>query len=87
MQTGQLETRTIGGSELAILGEEGDTKIVWNKDNEHEVENARRSFNDLRKKGFMTYSVEGKKGEKKEQIHEFDPDAERIIMSPPLVGG
>ncbi len=31
--------------------------------------------------------AEGKKGDKGEQIRTFDPDAERIILVKPLVGG
>jgi len=35
----------------------------------------------------MAYKAEGKNGERGEQIRKFDPDAERIILAKPLVGG
>lgn len=73
--------------ELSMMDHAGDTKIIWDADNADEVAAARRTFDDLRKKGFAAYSVEGKDGEKNEVVREFDPEAERIIMAPPMVGG
>lgn len=73
--------------ELAIMDHTGDTKLLWDSDNKDEVDNARESFNRLRKKGYLAYAVKGKNGDKGEQLKEFDPDAERIIMAPPLGGG
>lgn len=72
--------------QLAILDATGDTKIIWDPNNTDEVENARRSFTDLRAKGYLAYKVtpDGSKGE---VIREFDPDAEKIILAPPLRGG
>ena len=72
---------------MAITDETGDTKILWSKDNEDEVENARRTFNDMKKKGYTAFRVEGKKGEQGSQMREFDPDAERIIFTKPQAGG
>lgn len=72
---------------MAIQDETGDTKILWSKDNEDEVDNARRTFNDMKKKGYTAFSVVGKKGEQGEQMRDFDPDAERIIFTKPAQGG
>ena len=73
---------------MAKMGEEGDTKVMWDKDNPAEVEAARVQFETLTKKHrYLAFRAEGKKGEKGEQIREFDPDAERIILVPPMVGG
>lgn len=72
--------------ELAVMDHSGDLKIIWNSDNDVEVTIARRSFDDLRKKGYVGYSVK-KDGDKNEVIREFDPEAEKIIMAPPMVGG
>ena len=74
-------------AEMSILDRSGDTTVTWDKDNADEVENAKRTFDDLKKKGFVAYSVKGRNGEKGEILREFDPDAERLIMAPPLVGG
>ena len=72
--------------EMAILDRTGDTKIIWDSANEDEVEEAKRTFKNLKDKGYAAYSV-NKKGDKGEVIKKFDADAERIIMAPPLVGG
>lgn len=72
--------------ELIVLDHTGDTKIVWDSDRPVEVEEARATFDRLRKKGYMAYKVD-KKGEKGEVIREFDPDAEKLILAPQTVGG
>jgi len=79
-----IDTTTHG--ELAVMDHTGDTKIIWSRDNEDEVENARRTFKDLKKKGYAAFRVD-KKGDKAEQIHEFDANVERVIFVPPMVGG
>ena len=84
---GEMEARAPGFfGELRVLDETGDTKIVWDAEKPDEVENARESFNRLRKKGYAAFSVD-RKGEKGRSITEFDPDAEKIILSPPIAGG
>jgi len=73
---------------MAIMGREGDKKTLWSKDNPDEVEAARREFNFLvGEKKYAAFKVEGKKGEKGEQIREFDPKIEAIIFVPALQGG
>ena len=69
-----------------ILDTTGDTRIIWDPDNEHEVSNARRTFDDLIKKGFRAFSVT-KKGDKDVQVKTFDPSAEKLIMQPAMQGG
>jgi hypothetical protein len=71
---------------MRVIDATGDTKLIWESDNEAEVENARRTFNDLKKKKYNAYSVK-KDGEKGSVITEFDPNAEKIIMAPPMAGG
>lgn len=74
-------------SELRIMDKDaGDLKVIWNKDNQDEVEAAKNQFNSLIKKGFTAYSVD-KKGDAGKKVTEFDPDAEKIIMVPKMVGG
>lgn len=73
--------------ELRVLDHTGDTKVIWDTEQDAEVEVARKTFNDLKKKGYMAYRVEGKKGEKGEVIREFDPNAGMLIMSPQMRGG
>jgi len=73
--------------ELAIMDRTGDTKILWNRHDPNDVAVARAAFREARSKGFLIYRAEGKDGHQGEQINEFDPDAERLIAIPPMVGG
>lgn len=72
--------------EMAILDHTGDTKLIWASDVDDEVEHARKTFNEMRKKGYAAYSV-NKKGDKGEVLKEFDPDVEKMILAPPMKGG
>ena len=73
-------------NELAVMDKTGDTKSIWDPDNQAEVEAARSTFNALKKKGYIAYRV-GRDGEKAEVMNAFDPDAAQIIMAPPMAGG
>lgn len=73
-------------SELAILDSTGDTKTVWDPNSKDEVSLARATFNKLKKKGYLAYSVDGG-GKKGTVINEFDPNAGKIIMAPAIQGG
>ncbi len=53
--------------EMAILGRDGDTKVIWDPDNEDEVEAAQEQFDSLTEKGFTAFSVK-KDGEKGRSI-------------------
>ena len=71
---------------MSAMGSAGDTRVEWNPDNEDEVKVARGVFDDLTKQGFTGFRVydDGKKGQ---QLTEFDPQAERILLIPPMAGG
>lgn len=72
---------------LAVLDRtHGDLTIGWDPNDPSEIEQAQASFDSLVAKGHMAYKTD-KEGKKGQQIHKFDAKAERIIMSPPLVGG
>ena len=65
----------------------GDTKIVWDPDNREEVENAKKTFDDLVKnKKFAAFTVK-KGGEKHKRIYTFDKFEEKLIMVPQFQGG
>ena len=72
--------------ELAVMGRQGDTKVIWDASNADEVAAARKTFDELRGKGFLAFSVKAMGG-KGEQIFKFDPEAEKIILAPPMRGG
>lgn len=72
---------------LCEMNESGDTRILWDEDNEDEVAVAKRAFDDLvGKKKFAAFHVK-KNGEQGERMREFDPSAEKIIIVKPLAGG
>ncbi len=72
--------------ELCVLDHTGDTKLIWNPNNTDEVEAAKATFDRLRSKGYLAYQV-GPDGSKADVITEFDPNAEKIILAPPVRGG
>jgi len=85
-----METQTTSKThtgEMSIMGREGDTKVIWDKNRPVEVENARETFKRLRKEGYLAFKVTGKDGVKGEQINEFDPNQEVIIFAPQMQGG
>lgn len=85
METLEAAPRVTGT--MHTLDRTGDTKLMWDKDNRDEVAAAKRTFDDLRKKGYAAFRAEGKRGERGELMRSFDPDAERIIMVRALQGG
>lgn len=71
---------------ICVLDHTGDSRIIWDPDNDDEVEAARQQFNTLVKKRFQAWSV-NRKGDRDKNLTEFDPEAEKIIFTPPFVGG
>ena len=74
--------------EMAILDKEhGDLKLIWDPENAEEVTAARKMFDDMRKKGHMAWDV-GEKGRKGDnEIKQFNPSLEKIIITPPVKKG
>lgn len=83
---GPDQVREITHGQMRIMGRAGDTRIIWDPGNGDEVANAKRTFDELRKKKFLAFKV-GEGGRKGEQIDEFDPSAEKLIIAPPMGGG
>lgn len=73
-------------STLHVMDRTGDTKVMWSVDNPDEVQVAKDTFDKLKAKGYLAYTVT-RDGEKGEVIRKFDKTAGRIILSPQLVGG
>ena len=72
--------------EMSVLGREGDTKIMWSSENADEVEHARKTFDELTRKGFSAFSVK-RDGEKGGRLARFDAGEEKMILVPALRGG
>lgn len=87
MENEETETQIPEGKNyMAIMGREGDTKISWSPDSAVEVDEARRSFENMKRKGYMAFRT-NRDGTKGEQIREFDPHAAAIILAPQMQGG
>lgn len=76
----------LGFGALAVMGPNGDTKYIWDRNNPAEVEAARTVFDMLKKKNYLAFSVRGE-GDQGDQVREFDPNLERLIFVPQLKGG
>lgn len=76
-----------GHCAMYVMSHLGDKREIWNPQNDAEVASARRTFEDLKKKGYAAYKVTGKDGEKGELMHDFDPNAGKMIMAPAMQGG
>lgn len=72
---------------FAVMGPEGDTKHIWNKDITAEVEAAKALFKTLVDKGYRAFKVNVKGDQGEGPIKEFDGSEERYIFIPQLQGG
>jgi len=85
MELMSSEQQTFRG-EIAVMDGTGDSKFMWDPKNPDEVAAAKAQFDALKKKGYIAFTVD-KKGDKGELISKFDPELEKIIMTPPIAGG
>ncbi len=72
---------------LCVMDRTGDIKTFWSRNKPEEVEVARATYEAAKKKGYNAYRLKADGTTRGEQISEFDPNAERITMALPLVGG
>ena len=90
---GPFEDVPAGKSAASLISEAGDTKHIWDRRNEVEVDAMRALFKRLTRKpseggaGYRAFYAMGKDGERGEPMDEFDPNAERMIFLPPFQGG
>ena len=71
---------------MATMSRAGDIRVMWSPDVPVEVAAAKKAFDEAIKKGHLAFAVK-KSGEKGVQVREFDPEAEKIILAPPMRGG
>ena len=76
-----------------ILSQNGDERVVWNRNDPKQVREAFRKFKELLAKGYSAFATlaSGKRGHK---ITEFDPGLQEILLSsremvlvPPTIPG
>lgn len=72
--------------EIRVLDKTGDTKVIWDKENEIEVEVAEDQFYSLLEKGFKAFKVK-KDGTAGQSVKTFNSNEEKYIFVPALVGG
>lgn len=73
-------------NEMEILDSTGHTRTTWDSSNQDEVAMAKKTHDELKKKGYRAFRVK-KDGGEGEAMSLFDPDAEKMIMVPPIQGG
>ena len=71
---------------LRILTENGDDRLIWNRDLPEEIKDAYKTFKKYVKEGYTAF-VALSSGEKGHKIDDFDPLAEEIILVPGTVPG
>jgi hypothetical protein len=76
---------------MRILDQTGHTTHGWDADNAEEVAIAKAAFDSARQRGYHAFHVtddpKGGAGTRGARMTEFDPDAEKMILMPQLVGG
>ncbi len=76
--------------ELEVLDVTGHTTRKWDTANKAEMEIVQRIFSDLSTKGYKGFSIT-KDPESHATVSEpkkaFDPDAEKMLMVPPIQAG
>ena len=80
------ELRVIGRTPIVMVGDivEGDLKFSWRKDNAEEIALVEHIFKEYLNKGWLAI---GEGSGKKKQIFTFNPDLEKITLTPLFMGG
>jgi hypothetical protein len=78
------ETKTHGV--LEYMNHTGHTEVKWDKSKDIEVQGAKAQFDLLVSKGYAAFKLKSD-GTQGEQIREFDPNAERILLTTARAGG
>jgi hypothetical protein len=73
-------------SPTVVAGEviEGEFKISWNKNSPEDVRRAKEAFQEYTEKGWL---ATGESDGRKRQIFSFDPNLEKIVLFPVILGG
>lgn len=76
----------IGKSSTVMIGDsvKGGFRVTWRKDNAKDIAIAEKTFKEYIRKGWLAI---GEVSGKKKQIFAFNPDLEKIVLSPFMIGG
>lgn len=75
---------------LKVMDGNGHTEVEWDVNDPASVEKARTVFQHKILAGYHAYAVapiNGAGERKGAMIKEFDPEAERVVIAPPMAGG
>lgn len=75
-----------GSHVLAILDKTGDTKVMWEVEDDTSVVAAAEAFLAKVEAGYTAYAIKDG-GAEAEVIKNFDKTAEKIILTPQFIGG
>ena len=64
---------------MRVLDDNGDTRLVWNRRDQREVEEARKKFDEYRDKGYKAYLCRSD-GSKGRRVETFDAMLEELIL-------
>jgi hypothetical protein len=73
-------------NEFKVLDPNGHTRTSWDTGNPEEMERARRIFNDLMKRGYRAFRMDGGAGESVPKSA-FDPKDKETLFVPPIRAG
>lgn len=71
---------------FTVIAGNGDFKLSFNPENSDEVAVAKKTFNDLIKKGMKAYVDTNSKSRRKE-VTAFSPEHTKLVFTPALTGG
>lgn len=72
---------------MEILCSKGDDKVFWSPDDDKQVEDARRQFDEYLKKGYTCFRMDNEGNKAGRKITEFPKHAARLLFIPRMVGG
>lgn len=67
---------------LRVLNHQGDGTVTWEVDNPVQIKAAEIVFEKMRSLGAAVYDED-----KEEMIDKFRPEAEKLLVIPPVAGG
>jgi hypothetical protein len=68
--------------EMRIMDKDaGDLRVIWDSSKQVEVDAAKKQFEELMKKKYKAFAVKSN-GEKGEEIKEFNPYLEKVVLAP-----
>lgn len=73
-------------NEFKVLDPNGHTRTTWDTASPEEIENARRIYNDLIKRGFRAFRME-EGGREGVPARRFDPKDKETLLVPPIRAG